>query len=412
MVQLAHLLAAAQRNIRADMVDMAEFPALAERYQVSGVPRLVVNGHPSASGALPPFEVVLEIIKILKPLEYERIDSMLRQFEGIRRVRTPEPEHLYDTLIVGAGPAAFAAAIYAARKGMDVALIGDEPGGQLVKTATVENWLGVPQVDARELAEAFRRHAEMYPIAAELHVQVTGVRREPDGFRVDAADGRSYRARTVIWAAGKEYRRLEVPGEERFLGKGIAFCATCDAPLFADKRVAVIGGGNSAFTAARDLLNYATEIHVVTTGDRFKAEPVLQAEVLRSPKVRPHLRSRVRAFLGEERLVAVRIASRDGGREEELPIDGAFLEIGLVPNTRALEGFLPLNARGEIPVDREQRTHIPGFYAAGDATDESQKQLMVAAGAGTKAALSAWDDLLREHAVPAGRPSTEMAWDA
>lgn len=393
LVQLAHQLAVANPNIRADMVDIAEFPDLAERYEVREVPRMVVNERPAFHGALPAGEAILEILKIVNPESWERIDALLREAQGERNVHEPRTDETYDVLIVGAGPAAYSAAVYAARKGMQVALIGDEPGGQLMKTALVENWPGVPQVDARDLAEALRRQIEQYPIAEALRAEVTHIARTDDGFHAVASDGRSFHARSVIWCAGKEYRRLGVPGEERFLGNGIAFCATCDAPLYVNKRVAVVGGGNSAFTAARDLLHYASEIHLITRGSSFRADPVLLKDVLGSPKVKSHPATHVVEFLGDHRLVGARIESLDGSRREELAIDGAFLEIGLIPNTHPLEGFVPLNSRREIPVDRNQATALPGFFAAGDVTDELEKQLVVAAATGAKAAVSAWEYL-------------------
>ncbi len=393
VVQLAHELAVANPNIRADMVDISEFPELAERYQVRDVPRMVVNERPSFHGAIPPGEAVMEILKVANPESWERLDALLREVQGERKVHEPRSGETYDVLIVGAGPAAYSAAVYAARKGMQVALIGDAPGGQLLQTALVENWPGVPQVDARDLAEALRRQIEQYPIAEALRVKVSHLVQTDGGFEASTSDGRTFRARSVIWCAGKEYRRLGVPGEEKFLGNGIAFCATCDAPLFVNKRVAVIGGGNSAFTAARDLLHYASEIHLVTRGSEFRADPVLQQEVTRSPKVKVHRSTQVLDFLGDHRLVGMRIESLDGRRREELPIDGAFLEIGLIPNTHPLEGFVTLNSRWEVPVDRNQATPLPGFFAAGDVTDEPEKQLVVAAASGAKAAVSAWEYL-------------------
>ncbi len=393
LVQLALQLAVANPNIRADMVDVAEFPDLTERYQVREVPRMVVNERPTFHGALPAGEAIMEILKVANPESWERIDALLRDVQGERNVHEPRTDETYDVLIVGAGPAAYSAAVYAARKGLQVALIGDEPGGQLMKTALVENWPGVPQVDARDLAEALRRQIEHYAIAEALRARVTRIARTDEGFNAMTSDGRSFHARSVIWCAGKEYRRLGVPGEEKFLGNGIAFCATCDAPLFVNKRVAVVGGGNSAFTAARDLLHYASEIHLITRGATFRADPVLQPDVLSSPKVKAHAATHVVEFLGDHRLIGARIESLDGSQREELAIDGAFLEIGLIPNTHPLEGFMPLNSRREIPVDRNQATALPGFFAAGDVTDELEKQLVVASATGAKAAVSAWEYL-------------------
>ena len=390
MVHLAHQLAIASPHISADMVESSEFPYLVQRYQVGSVPRSVINEKPAFEGALPVGNVLLEILKAVKPAEYERLEQQLRELHGDRQVAPLNEEHLYDTLIIGAGPAALSAGIYAARKNLDVALLGNHPGGQITNTATIENWPGIPQVSGEELTVMMRNHTEHYPIAERLHVVVERLEKSDTGFAAHTTDGARYKARSVIYCAGKEYRRLNVPGEERFLGHGIAFCATCDAPLFRDKRVAVVGGGNSAFTAARDLIPYAREIHIIDIGEQFIADALLQAEVKTSPLVKLHPRMRVREFIGQETLSGIRIEALDGSTRQDLPVEGVFLEIGLLPNSTALKALVPLNGQGEVPVRRDQSTEVPGLFAAGDVTDEPEKQIVVAAGAGAKAALSAY----------------------
>ncbi|MBU2490759.1 MAG: FAD-dependent oxidoreductase [Proteobacteria bacterium] len=395
MVQTAHRIALANPNITADMVESSEFPRLVERYGVHGVPRMVINGVPSFEGVYPVMETALEILKIVRPEVYDQIDAKIRETRGERRVRPTKDRHLYDILIVGGGPAALSAAIYASRKGLDTALLAESTGGQISGTALVENWLGTPALSGRELAAAFRNHAERFDIAEELDVRVDQVRAERDILVALAADGRSFSGRGLIWCAGAAYRRLNVPGEDRFLGRGIAFCATCDAPLYQGKRVAVVGGGNSAFTAARDLLHWAREIHVINIEPDFQADPALVEEVGSAPNVKFHKSSRVLEYLGSGALSGVRLETGKGDSEKtlDLPVDGVFLEIGLSPNTRPVAGLVDLNAQGEIPVNRDQSTAVPGFFAAGDATDEPHKQIIVAAAAGAKAALSAYEFL-------------------
>jgi alkyl hydroperoxide reductase subunit F len=389
MVHLAHQLAFINENIRADMVDAAEFPALVQRYQVQGVPRMVINERPAFEGALPAMTAVMEILKEVDPEQYEVLDKAMREARGERLAREAKPEGEYDIIIVGAGPAAMSAAIYAVRKNWRVALLGKKLGGQIVDTATIENWLGVPTAGGGELAEAFQHHLESYPVEIRLHAEVSKVSKRDGVFEVTTLDKQTYRGRTVIYAAGKQYRQLGVPGESRFLGKGVAFCATCDAPLFRDKRVAVIGGGNSAFTAARDLENFAREIHLIYNGSQFRADPILVQQVKKSPNVSFHMSTEIREFIGEEQLTAIRVASVDGKDRYDLPVDGVFLEIGLVPNSGPVKELVELNAAGEIPVRRDQSTPVPGFFAAGDVTDEQEKQIVIAAGDGARAALSA-----------------------
>jgi alkyl hydroperoxide reductase subunit F len=389
MVRLAHQLAFVNAQIRADMIDLAEFPALVARYDVHGVPRMVINGRPAFEGALPPEAAVLEILKEVEPEEYERIDAALRAARGERKAIEATPDRTYDIVVVGAGPAGLSAALYGVRKGRQVALIGKKAGGQVNDTATIENYLGMTHVGGRELAEQFRNHVEAYPVAERCHTAAKEIRRAGDLFEVVTEDGRTYRGRTVIYAAGKQYRTLGVPGEERFIGRGIAFCATCDAPLYRDRRVAVIGGGNSALTAVRDLRSFAREIHVVQNLPHLTADPVLIDEVKGMKNVALHLGMQVREFLGGDRLTGVRISSADGRTRYDLAVDGAFLEIGLVPNADPVRALLALNGAGEVPIRRDQSTAVPGLFAAGDVTDEPEKQIIIAAGDGARAALAA-----------------------
>ncbi|HVN72608.1 MAG TPA: FAD-dependent oxidoreductase [Desulfomonilia bacterium] len=395
MVHLAHQIAVSNEHIRSDMVESSQFPQLVQRYNVSGVPRTVINeGYASFEGALPAHQVILEILKAVKPKEYERIDTQMREAAGEKLAYQAKPDHTYDVIIVGAGPAAMSAAIYAVRKNLDVAIIGDEIGGQITNTASIENWLGIPSISGRELTATFRAHAEHYTLAEQMHTKVTSVRKHEVLFVVSTASGTEYKSKAVIYCAGKEYRTLGVPGENRFIGHGIAFCATCDAPLYRDRHVAVIGGGNSAFTAARDLIGYAKEIHIVNILKDFQADPVLQEEVKRAKHVNLHGGLRVVEFLGKDRLTGVRLESVQGDDRIDLNVDGVFLEIGLVSNTAPVKDLVKLNPSGEIVVERDQSTSVPGFFAAGDVTDETEKQIVVAAGAGAKAALTAYNYLI------------------
>ena len=389
MVHVAHQMAVANDNIRADMVESSQFPQLVQRYEVSGVPRTVINEGASFEGALPPLQAILQILKVIKPKEYEQIDAQMREAAGERLAFPATTDRTYDVIIVGAGPAALSAAIYAIRKNLEVALVGEAFGGQITNTAGIENWLGIPSMSGMDLTAIFRAHAERYAVAEQIGEKVTSVTRKDPLFEVNTASGRTYRARAVIYCAGKEYRTLGVEGEERFLGHGIAFCATCDAPLYRDRSVAVIGGGNSAFTAARDLLGYAKEIHIVNVLKDFQADAVLFDTVKSAKHVTLHGGMRVVEFLGKDRLTGVRLEAVEGAQRLDLNVDGVFLEIGLIPNSLPVKGLVKLNDLGEIEVNRDQSTSMPGFYAAGDVTDETEKQIVIAAGAGAKAALAA-----------------------
>lgn len=392
MVHLAHQLAVANEHVRADMVDAGEFPQLVNRYEVSGVPLTVVNGQRGFEGALAPEQALLEILKVADPEEHERVDAERREAHGLRHARSASPGDVYDVIVVGAGPAGLSAALYAQRKGRSTALIGKRAGGQINDTATVENYLGLVRIGGSELAQMMREHAEAYPVAERCHTQVTRIEHEDGVFRATTEDGQAYRGRSLIYCTGKRYQRLNVPGEERFIGRGVAWCATCDAPLYRDKRVAVVGGGNSAFTAIRDLLRYAAEIHLIHMLDTFQADPVLVAEVKRAEaegRVHVHMSTQVREYFGSAHLEGLRLASTGGDVLQDLAVDGVFLEIGLTADSAPVAELLPLNEHGEVPVSRDQSTALPGLFAAGDVTDERDQQIIIAAGAGAKAALAA-----------------------
>ena len=408
MVRLIHQMAFVNENIRADMIDGAEFPHLVNRYDVHGVPVTVVNGRRAFEGALEPGPAVLGILKVVDPDAYAVIETKLREAQGLRHARKASSEELYDVIVVGAGPAGLAAALYAQRKGLKTALFGKQAGGQVNDTASVENYPGFTQIGGAELARAMREHVEAYPVSERSNTQVARILRDGALFQLVTEDEEVFRGRSLIFCTGKRYRRLNVPGEERFLGMGIAWCATCDAPLYQDKRVAVVGGGNSALTAVRDLLRYASEIHLVHHKEKLNAEAVLLEEIRQAEadgRVTIHPNSQVREYIGGEHLEGVRLSGTKGEVKHDIAVEGVFLEIGLEPNSALLEGFLSLNEHGEVPVDRDQSTEVPGLFAAGDVTDEREKQIVVAAGAGAKAALSA-DRYLRDAGAPADLPKT------
>ncbi|UCD04688.1 MAG: FAD-dependent oxidoreductase [candidate division WOR-3 bacterium] len=398
-VHAAMQLALVNENIKADMVESAEFPQLAQRYQVTSTPKTIINETHSFVGALPADRLYLEVLKAVNPEEYKRIEQAIREAHGHRHVRKAEPENEYDVIIVGGGTAAMSAAIYTARKSLDVLLIAKDLGGQINYTALVENYLGLPNIGGKEMVEQFVMHMEQFPIAEALGVAVVKIESKDKRFTVITEDKKKYTAKSIIFCAGKQYRKLGVPGEDRFMGRGVAFCATCDAPLYKGKKVAVVGGGNSAFTSARDLLNFATEVHLIHRRDTFRADSELVKEVRSAKHVKVHTNTVVREILGEEKLTGIRLQSVNGEQREDLPVDGVFLEIGLVPNTKPVKELVNLSKNGEILTTRESKTSLPGFFAAGDATDLPEKQIIIAAGEGAKAALTAYNYLIENKLI-------------
>ncbi len=214
-----------------------------------------------------------------------------------------------------------------------------------------------------------------------------------NGKIVDGTGGVPYEGHVLIYCAGMEYKRLEVPGEEKFIGKGIGFCATCDAPLFTERSVAVIGGRNSALTAARDLIRFASEIHLIHRGDDLKADQELVKGVLSAKNVKVHLKTTVQAFLGDQKLSGVRVFDSTQNSTNDITVDGAFIEIGMTTNSDPLRGLAELNDRGEVKIDNDQATSFPGLYAAGDVTEVKDKQIAIAVGQGAQAALAAYEYL-------------------
>ncbi len=395
----AHQLAFVSEQITADAVDASEFPDLSRRYDVSSVPKTVINGRDSFVGGQPAPALVTEILKAVDPQLYEKNKDAIQETRQHRRVRRPDPEHEYEIIIIGGGPAALSAALYAGRKALDTLLIARELGGQMINTAVIENYLGLPGISGKELAEQFIYHAEQYPIAEAVNTTVTRVTVAGRDFAVQCGDDRRFRGRALIYCAGKEYQTLAVPGEKEYLGRGISFCAICDAPLYQGKRVAVIGGGNSAFTAVRDLARFAREIFLIHRRRDFRADPVLVEEVRKLKGVRIYPETIVREFKGGEKLTSLRLHAADRSSDFELEVDGVFLQIGLVPNTEPVKDLITLNEHSEIPVAKDNSTTIPGFFAAGDATDVPGKQIIIAGGEGAKASISAYNYLIKEGLI-------------
>jgi alkyl hydroperoxide reductase subunit F len=327
-----------------------------------------------------------------------------------RKVETqPASEaRLYDLIIIGGGPAGMTAAVYAARKRLVTLLVTSNLGGQTLLTSEIENYMGYQYITGKELADKFQEQVRQFPIALDLgdRVKRLTVEDQPPSpahaeriFLATTENGKRFRGRSVIIASGKRSRTLNVPGEERLTGRGVSYCATCDAPLFAGKDVAVIGGGNSAFTAVADLISIAGKIYVVNYAYDWQADQVLLERAERSDKVSSFLGHQVVEIQGQDRVEGVVIQPREGGDTKELAVQGVFVEIGLFPNSEFAQGLVQLNSVGEVMVDDQGQTNVPGVFAAGDVTTVPEKQIIVAAGEGAKAALNAYKYLLLEARV-------------
>jgi alkyl hydroperoxide reductase subunit F len=292
-----------------------------------------------------------------------------------------DPERLYDLMIVGSGPAGLSAAIYAARKGLKVGMVGDKPGGQVNDTSSVENYIGFEFVTGEGLAEAFKKHAESLEIDMANDALVKSIEKD-DVFKIIANNYMTYQSKTVLLATGSKSRQLGVPGEKEFYGRGVTYCAICDGPLFKDKTVTIVGGGNSAVEAAIDLSKIAEKVYLVHRS-AFRADKILVDKLSQIPNLEIHLKTQIKEIHGETLVSHITV---EGDYEGTIQTDGVLVEIGYVPNSQFTD--VEKNSRGEIIVDTHHMTNIPGIFAAGDVTTEPYKQIVVAASEGAKAALA------------------------
>jgi len=295
---------------------------------------------------------------------------------------------MYALIIIGGGPAGMTAAVYAARKKLNTLLISYDIGGQVLWTTGIENYMGYQFIEGLELMKKFEEQVKQFPLDMKTGEKVSSLSQTNGGFEVRTDKGESYQAKAAIIAAGKRPRQLNVPGEEKLRGRGVTYCAICDGPLFTGENVAVIGGGNSALEAAEDMFKIADHVYLVSltplTGDQILIDKVKAANNLTM-----FLEHEVLEIKGESRVKGIKIRDLKSKQERELDVGGIFIEIGLIPNSEPFKGIASLNGFGEIEVSCANETGVPGLFAAGDVTNIPEKQIVVAAGEGAKAALKA-----------------------
>ena len=317
----------------------------------------------------------------------------------LEKAREPEPEVTYDLFILGGGPAAMSAAVYAARKMINLAIITKDFGGQIRETSEVENWLGFQSINAKDLADSFEEHVKGFDIPVSLGTSIAEVKREVDVFKVLTDDNKIYSSRALIIATGKRHRPLKVPGEKELVGRGVAYCATCDAPFFKGKKVVVAGGGNSAFTTAVDLLKVGAEVILVNFIKGWQADEALQERMKQTGKVSLLDYHQIVRIEGRDGVTGVIVKNRENEAEEKLDANGVFVEIGLLPNNESVKNLVELNEQGEVIVDCSCRTSVEGLLGAGDVTTVPHKQIVISAGEGAKAALSAYNYLINKSLI-------------
>ncbi|MFT3759671.1 alkyl hydroperoxide reductase subunit F [Thauera sp.] len=386
VVQALNLMAVLNPNIRHTMVDGGMFQQEVEALQIMAVPTVYLNGQEFGAGRM----------------ELGEILAKVNTGAAARDAKKLSAKEAFDVLVVGGGPAGAAAAIYAARKGIRTGIVAERFGGQVMDTLAIENFISVKETEGPKLAMALEEHVKQYEVnIMNLQRAARLVPGSADGAtlaEVQLENGASLKAKTVILATGARWREMNVPGEQEFRGKGVAYCPHCDGPLFKGKRVAVIGGGNSGVEAAIDLAGIVGHVTLLEFADELRADAVLQRKLYSLANVTVIKSALTTEVTGSEKVNGLVYTNRKTGEPHRIELEGIFVQIGLLPNTDFLKGTIELSRFGEIVVDPKCQTSVPGVFAAGDCTTVPYKQIVIAMGEGSKAALSAFDHLIRTSA--------------
>ncbi|TAH43855.1 MAG: alkyl hydroperoxide reductase subunit F [Betaproteobacteria bacterium] len=386
VVQALNLMAVINPKVRHTMIDGALFQDEVDARKIMAVPTIFLNGEHFGQGRM-------ELGEILA-----KVDTGAAARDA-KKLSAKDP---FDVLIVGGGPAGAAAAIYAARKGIRTGIVAERFGGQVMDTLGIENFISVKETEGPKLVAALEEHVKQYEVdVMNLQRAAKVVPGSEDGSRlaeVQLDNGAALKAKTVIVATGARWREMNVPGEQEFRGKGVAYCPHCDGPLFKGKRVAVIGGGNSGVEAAIDLAGIVAHVTLLEFAEDLRADAVLQRKLYSLPNVTVIKSAQTTEVTGEDKVSGLMYKDRVSGDTHWLELEGIFVQIGLLPNTDFLKGTLELTRFGEIMIDARGHTSVPGVFAAGDCTTVPYKQIVIAMGEGSKAALSAFDHLIRTSA--------------
>ncbi len=378
VVQALNLMAVINPNIRHTMIDGALFQEEVDARKIMAVPTVLLNGQPFGQGRMELAEIV------------GRIDAGA----GMRAAEKIAAKDPFDVLIVGGGPAGAAAAIYAARKGIRTGIVAERFGGQVADTLGIENFISVKATEGPKLVMALEEHVRQYEVDV-MNLQRATALVPGEVHEVRLENGASLRAKTVILATGARWREMNVPGEQAFRGKGVAYCPHCDGPLFKGKRVAVIGGGNSGVEAAIDLAGVVAHVTLLEFADDLRADAVLQKKLYSLPNVSVIRSAQTTEVTGTDKVNGLVYKDRSSGQEHRIELEGVFVQIGLLPNTDFLKGTIELSRFGEVIVDAHGKTSVAGVFAAGDCTTVPYKQIIIAMGEGSKASLAAFDHLIR-----------------
>ena len=374
VVQALNLMSLLNPNISHTMIDGSIFREESEN--IMAVPAIFLDGEEFGNGRMTIQDILANLGSQADPAEFND--------------KAP-----YDVLIVGGGPASGSAAVYTARKGLRTGIVADRIGGQVNDTATIENFVTVKETDGPKFSSALEDHIKQYDVDVMTGIRASDIEKTDDGIVVTLDNGAQLTSKTVIISTGARWRKLEVPGEEALINKGVAFCPHCDGPLFENKNIAVIGGGNSGVEAAIDLAGIVEHVTLLERNANLKADNVLQERLNSLPNVTVIKNTQTTEVLGDDAVTGIKYQDKAQGEEHTLDLEGIFVQIGLLPNTEWLNNYVELNDAKEIKVDRTNATSIPGIFAAGDVTDDRNKQIIISMGAGANAALNAFDYIIR-----------------
>ncbi|MDB5743713.1 MAG: FAD-dependent pyridine nucleotide-disulfide oxidoreductase [Polaromonas sp.] len=384
VVQALNLMAVQNPRIKNTMIDGALFQNEVTERQIMAVPTVFLNGTEFSQGRM-------SLEEILAKIDTSGVEREARKIDA----KAP-----FDVLIVGGGPAGAAAAVYAARKGIRTGVASERFGGQVLDTLGIENFISVQKTEGPQFAVALEQHVRDYDVdimnLQRAKALVPNAGPAQDLIEIQMESGASLKARTVIIATGARWRNINVPGEHEYKNKGVAYCPHCDGPLFKGKRVAVIGGGNSGVEAAIDLAGIVGHVTLVEFDTALRADAVLQRKLHSLSNVTVFTNAQTTEITGDSQKVnGLVYKDRTTGESKQIELEGVFIQIGLVPNTDWLKNTVELSRHGEIVVNAKGQTSLPGVFAAGDATTVPFKQIIIAAGDGAKASLSAFDYLIR-----------------
>lgn len=379
VAQALNIIAILNPNVKNEIIDGAVVPELVTSLNIQAVPTVYANN---------------QLLSIGRQTLGELLKKLISKFGGAQRQTARHISRQYDVIIIGGGPAGATAAIYSARKGSKTAIIAKDLGGQIKDTLAIENLTSIPEISGQTLADNIRKHLSNYNIDIFENRTIDSLKNGNKTKTVNCGN-ETFSTTAIIIATGASWRRLNIPGEQEHIGRGVAFCPHCDGPFYAGKNVAVVGGGNSGVEAALDLAGICRHVDIFEYLDTLKADIILQEKAKSTKNISIHLSSQVEEIIGDStKITGIKVKERHSDKTRIFNVDGIFIQIGLSPNSAPFSDIVETTELGEIKIDTHCRTSVEGIYSAGDVTNIPYKQILIAMGEGAKAALTAFEDSL------------------